>query len=500
MNSRHGAWLAIFFLVCAALALRVPLLSTQPVNWDAVQFVLGTRHFDVAAHQPHPPGYPLFVLLGSLLAPLTGDSSIALSLVALVLGAATVVPVFAVGSLLGGRRAGLVSAVIYACSPMAAYYSAVGLTYTAEGFFSALVGLLLWRAAQGARWPFIAAVATLALAGGIRPWTLLFLLPLCCMVGHSRPVRERWWAGGIGVLLTLIWLVPLIWLTGGPLLLLSANIALGETVSSATSVIAGPWALLGNAGQVVLALLLALHVTVGAILLPLLRPEVWRAALPAGFGRFAAFWVTPALLFYMLLHFGQPGYVLLLIPPAALVAGSVLAWLAGQLTLPLTSGARLVAVCALAVIAVAGSALFYLPVTPLSAPALITQRTFWQQLRDWEAADGGRPTIVLTGPTSADSFRLASYLLPGAEVFSVADSEGVMAMRYQYRPAERHGDEMARRTGMRSWRVIVLDSDVVPLLAQSARWRLETFAGRAVLVTDENALTGDAALHFRSPS
>jgi hypothetical protein len=44
-------------------------LGTLPATLDdidAVNFALGVRDFDVAAHQPHPPGYPLFIALGKV--------------------------------------------------------------------------------------------------------------------------------------------------------------------------------------------------------------------------------------------------------------------------------------------------------------------------------------------------------------------------------------------------------------------------------------------------
>jgi uncharacterized membrane protein len=30
---------------------------------DSINFALGVEHFDVASHQPHPPGYPVFIAL-----------------------------------------------------------------------------------------------------------------------------------------------------------------------------------------------------------------------------------------------------------------------------------------------------------------------------------------------------------------------------------------------------------------------------------------------------
>ena len=53
----------------AALALvfalaHVPFLASSLEDIDSVNFALGVRHFDVAQHQPHPPGYPIYMALG----------------------------------------------------------------------------------------------------------------------------------------------------------------------------------------------------------------------------------------------------------------------------------------------------------------------------------------------------------------------------------------------------------------------------------------------------
>src|SRR3954454_8259078 len=32
-------------------------------DWDEALFQLGVREYDVAHHQPHPPGYPLYIAL-----------------------------------------------------------------------------------------------------------------------------------------------------------------------------------------------------------------------------------------------------------------------------------------------------------------------------------------------------------------------------------------------------------------------------------------------------
>lgn len=57
----------------AALALVVglahlPFLASHLEDIDSVNFALGVRDFDVAEHRPHPPGYPVYIALGKIVA------------------------------------------------------------------------------------------------------------------------------------------------------------------------------------------------------------------------------------------------------------------------------------------------------------------------------------------------------------------------------------------------------------------------------------------------
>ena len=54
-----------FVLAVAALFVcsHLAWLPRHLEDIDSINFALGLRHYDVAAHQPHPPGYPLFIAL-----------------------------------------------------------------------------------------------------------------------------------------------------------------------------------------------------------------------------------------------------------------------------------------------------------------------------------------------------------------------------------------------------------------------------------------------------
>jgi hypothetical protein len=65
-------------LVALALAVglaHLPFIATSLEDIDSVNFALGLRDFDVADHRPHPPGYPVYIGLGKIVAAVTGPLS-----------------------------------------------------------------------------------------------------------------------------------------------------------------------------------------------------------------------------------------------------------------------------------------------------------------------------------------------------------------------------------------------------------------------------------------
>jgi len=55
-------------------------------EWDEALFCLGLRDFNVAVHHPHPPGFPLYIVLGHLFRIFTGDDFRALQAINLLSG------------------------------------------------------------------------------------------------------------------------------------------------------------------------------------------------------------------------------------------------------------------------------------------------------------------------------------------------------------------------------------------------------------------------------
>src|SRR6266850_2580224 len=62
-EQNRGAW-PVAIIAAVYLAAHIPFLAPSLEDWDSINFALGLRAFDPALHQPHPPGYPVYMVLG----------------------------------------------------------------------------------------------------------------------------------------------------------------------------------------------------------------------------------------------------------------------------------------------------------------------------------------------------------------------------------------------------------------------------------------------------
>lgn len=63
-------------LLAAAFAtLHLPYLARALEDIDSINFALGIRDYDPAAHRPHPPGYPIYIVVGKAATALVGALS-----------------------------------------------------------------------------------------------------------------------------------------------------------------------------------------------------------------------------------------------------------------------------------------------------------------------------------------------------------------------------------------------------------------------------------------
>ena len=202
-------------LIVATAITRLAFRSHYLYDVDSVNFALALQRFDPGVHQPHPPGYFLYVCLGRLTRLALPDANTAFVAISILFSCGTVAMIYLLGDNWFGRRAGVFAGMIFLFSPLAWFHGIVALTYIVEAFFSTLTGYLCWRIYnRDARFVLPAAMAV-GIAAGFRPSSLLLLCPLLLLSLTSATRKQA--IGGIGVLLLtlLIWFIPMIEIGGG---------------------------------------------------------------------------------------------------------------------------------------------------------------------------------------------------------------------------------------------------------------------------------------------
>ncbi|MBW3662365.1 MAG: DUF2723 domain-containing protein [Actinobacteria bacterium] len=309
-------------LFTAFLALRLPLRSGFLVNWDAVNYALGLEVIDLEHHQPHPPGYLGFILLGRAARLVTGDANAALTVVSVIAGAAIPALFYLLARRVLRRPFAVGGAILLGSSPVVWYYSVVALSYAVGGALVLAVVYAAHRARTDASrgWLIGAAVALSAL-GAVRQIDMALLLPVVIWAAVPFEHRTRIRGAVALVLTSLLWGIPLLLLAGGIGAYLDYATGLATFAGGRTWLGSfDPVGMAQNFGLVALGLVVGLNV----LLLP------WAAStlggqrpfrrLDAATRQLVLLWTVPALLVFLLVHTGQVGYVLVILPAGVLVA------------------------------------------------------------------------------------------------------------------------------------------------------------------------------------
>src|SRR5438552_542498 len=352
------------YVVAGALSIitvlsRLPYRAHMLYNWDAVQFALALNEYDVVKHQPHPPGYILYVALGRLVHRWVGDAASSYVLLAVAFSGAGTFVVYLLARAIYDRPTALTAATLLAVSPLFWFYGTVGLTYAGEALFASIVAYFAFRALRGSETDAWLAAGYLGLAGGLRQSLLLLLFPLWLGATLAGVRRLRTVAIGLGILsaAVLAWFLPMIWLTGGLARYLEASRLLADTVVKPTSILGGPLDVTLRMSRYLLeSVLVALGpLAAAALLLPwYVRRYGWGAR-----EWFLLGWPVPPVLVYTLVHFGQAGYVLTFLPALVIVLSRVLLAALERAAERLPSVARTaIAATAVIVIVLANGAFF----------------------------------------------------------------------------------------------------------------------------------------------
>jgi len=216
--SRFGA----VALAVGFAALHLPFLPASLEDLDSINFALGIRDFDVARHQPHPPGYPVFVFAGKIANLVAGSEAHALALIGIVAGVVSALALVVIFRELDEPGASeirpLAATLLVLTSPLFSFTAARPLSDVAGLAFVLVVQALLLKGKTSRE--VIVASAVAAVGIGIRSQVAWLTLPILLWAIVRRPASDRVrtftgvaiaFAAGVA-----IWAVPLVFLTGGP--------------------------------------------------------------------------------------------------------------------------------------------------------------------------------------------------------------------------------------------------------------------------------------------
>jgi len=205
--------LATRLLVGAALAASFAVAFPEWADdWDGLGFLASIRRFDLASFAPHPPGYPVYVLLLKVAAIVTSAPMGAARVVGVMSGVVTFV---AMCSALGRAMRGVVAAASICLVPLVFHaFTGVGSEGPALAFAAlAAMGILANDLSPRARILLVGLGVGLGL--GVRLSWAPFYLPFILLI--DRPLRPRTLL--VTLLACLSWAVPLVVLTGPTTLL-----------------------------------------------------------------------------------------------------------------------------------------------------------------------------------------------------------------------------------------------------------------------------------------
>ncbi len=416
-------------------------LAVRPEHlpaWDAIQMALGLDDFDMALHQPHPPGYLAPMAAAWVLRAMGLAADLAMQVQSVLATALAAVAVLALGRRLGTPGEGVLAALLFVVHPVTLFYAVSGETYPAEALFAVLLvgaGLRVEPGASRAR--LAAFFALYGLSGGVRQSLPLFFLPFAvwrlvaaCRDGRgaARPLAVASASSLAGL---VVWLVPLLWLAGGPGRLADLFGSqffrlFGAHYSPLMG--ASPGAVLRNLDVLWRFIVEGLSAS-GLAAMALLAATRLRPLRGDRFGWVLVAWIAPALLWFGLMFIYKSGHLLFLIPAFALAsARAVLRGIESRTLSRAVAGAAVLAQAGLFLAPPAG---WVLAVGGRSWPAIQHGETLTAEtLQAVRGLAPERPERVLVvtrdGPFD---FRTAMYYLPEMRVMWLLDRESTGAAR-----------------------------------------------------------------------
>jgi len=207
--------IAIAALVIVALILYFTFMSISFDEVDAFNFALGIIRYDVSAHQPHPPGYPVFIFISSIFYWITNDRLLSLILVSALSGALALIPTYLIAKQLFNREIALFSTLTLM---VVRGYWLLSEQALSDMLFTLLLttalSMLLAGKLNKSKSHLYASWGILGIALGVRPFNLVLTAPFILETIKVGKRRDVCYCVMLLLGTLLLGLIPAVMLTG----------------------------------------------------------------------------------------------------------------------------------------------------------------------------------------------------------------------------------------------------------------------------------------------
>jgi hypothetical protein len=388
---------------------------------DSVHFALALDKYDVSLHQPHPPGYFLYIMLGRFINLFISDQNSVFIFISIIFSALTVVFVYYLGHEMFDKKTGVLAAAFALTSPNFWFHGEVALTYAAEAFFSTLSALLCWKIYRGEHKYIWLSAIILGLSAGMRQNSIAFLFPLWLFSVRGVPIRTTFTALGLTGFVCMLWFIPMVRMTGGWDVYFGALRELWLFNSGHVSVFERGWSSFKSFSSTLFDFILygigAGVFVFGIALYSIIRNNRLKL-LDKAKTAFFSFWILPSFLFYLLIfiHPANPGYILIFLPALFVMMAVSAGYICEELNRVINKNIyNLFA----AIILIVNACIFIFSTYPVSAVNIRTHDRDLSIMLDDIGKYDPLKTAIFTGPYIFYGYRQIMYYLPEYRVYLV---------------------------------------------------------------------------------
>lgn len=206
--------IAVGLLILCILT-RIIAIPASLWEWDDMLFAHALHKYDLVAHSPHPPGFPVFVAMTRVAYWIIGDEHRALTTIAFIF-ASLVAPAlfYFYREVFEDRRIAFAGALLGCFAPNVWVQGSAGRS-DGVAFTLGIIGLTLVIQGFRSQRSLIAGCAVFGLAMGVRTTLLPVMGPVIALVFIALLRRREWrcvvTALLVGAIFILVWFVPLIY-------------------------------------------------------------------------------------------------------------------------------------------------------------------------------------------------------------------------------------------------------------------------------------------------